>query len=289
MAVRYWNYVVGLAGLALVLALAGHSQSQPISGAPAGKVVLEQTATPSTQLKAVSSLATCDGARLGEDARLCYERRTVEAAEKQASEAVKAAEWAAKSHGLAILQAVATVLSVVFTGWAAFAAASAARSAQRSTDMIPVLEAPYLFAVIQGENIYSAFMAASEGAPSFIESRMPKVDFRVKNYGTTPATIRKITAHLSIVGGVPIAGERAENFITHEAMIGQGDLTDKFSVPALRDMNQSDYFDFHAGNLIIVFDGSVTYSDIWHQEHTVDFTWKYNPSLRRFELLSKSL
>jgi hypothetical protein len=132
-----WLHHIAVRGcliLALTLVLSSEGRAQSNSPAPAQQAQPQQQSAPTPApvpdwAKAESDTDyykySCDRPKQREDADLCEQRRMAKAAEDSVW-------WAALQTTLGILGFLAVVLSLVFTGWAAIAAAHAAEAAQAS-------------------------------------------------------------------------------------------------------------------------------------------------------------
>jgi hypothetical protein len=127
--------VRGCLTLAMCLPLSGHGSAQSNNAGPPQQAQQQQpSAQPSPspvaeQAKTESDTgyykASCDHPKSREDDDLCQQRRMAQAAED-------AVWWAALQTKLGIAGFFAVIASLFFTGWAAVAAASAAKSAEKA-------------------------------------------------------------------------------------------------------------------------------------------------------------
>lgn len=288
---RNGRYRFAFGGLVLALLLVGHSVGQPTSNGPnRDPAPKQQSADPKqavTEKQTQPPTTTCDGSKPGEGDDLCYERRGVEAAEQQAAEAANAGRMSAKSFWLGVLQAGATVLSVFFTGWAALAAAHAARSAKQAVDVIPILERAYPFIVIEEETIQRSLSSYAQDNTIVTTSvgPTPKLRFSVKNYGRTPARILDIVGHFRIVRTPPTIDSGDKTFIPYESMLATGDKTDPpFEVSLDHSLVAADYLAIHNGTATIWFTGWISYRDMWGKDDSAMFAWRWNARLKKLVL-----
>jgi hypothetical protein len=282
---RYGRVVAAIGGLAVAVALAGHAAGQSIGQSPdqkpATKVQDSLQPNPPGEEKAKAPSAGCEGAKAGEDAQLCFERRAVEAAEHQAYEADRSGRFLVRNFWLGTVQAVATILSVFFTAWAAVAAARAARSAQVAADAIPVLERADLFSEVVSASINSAIEGALR--PSLRLDACPSVILRFKNFGKTPASLSSGEIFITYTGpGARLEGSGSSAWpVNNRHVLAAGESTDEVHWHLGDDLNrrQAEALKSGAGKLRVW--GWMVYLDVWEREHECAVGWTYSAFFQR--------
>jgi hypothetical protein len=129
-----------IAASAVLLAYEGHTQSNP----PTPPTQAEQQTAPTSPTPSAPNPqaqpeyyeASCRRPKTREDAELCEQRRSAQAAED-------AVWWAAFQTKLGVAGFITVLLSLIFTGWAAIAASRAARAAADSVKVARTADRPH--------------------------------------------------------------------------------------------------------------------------------------------------
>lgn len=280
---RYGGYCAALGGLAVGTAALAQV---PAKIGEAGEASAQRQGSPPAASSVEAGKPVQDTGASREGSPNAYEREAL-ALDRAANRiAEKANRIAQHQAGLNFWQIVLNIAVMAFTGWAAVAAGRAARSAQQAVDVIPILEAAYPFVVIERDDVKHILGHIQE--PGYFPDPRASVWFLVKNYGSTPATIVSIVAHLRIVSKQPRASSVEENFITYETMLGQGDKTHVFEAKTPNIITVADFFDIHNGSAAVHFSGWVQYLDVWDRAYTLNFGWKWNPTLQQFDLVHQA-
>ena len=173
---------------------------------------------------------------------------------------------------IAFLQAVLTVLALVFTGWAAFAASKAARAAERS--------------VRQAENAATielrAYLHVQSVDVIWSADNRPAFDIVCANTGQTPARWFELSAWAlprEVGAGVPQA-PGPHRFSRWPVPVGGGSERSARVMPEGAE-NLDLIRDFAAGGSAIFALGVLRYEDVFGIVHTEEFSaFKRTPSGR---------
>lgn len=203
--------------------------------------------------------------------------------------------WASSNHDA--IEALAAIISVIFTVvlvganislWrvtrtAANAAKEAADAASVSAKAVAVVERAYVYPIIIAHGaindcIQSAFAWANDGTPSPVTTELT---YRFKNFGKTPAVLKSAfvgfgAAPLGALIGVSIPESvLAYSEETHT-------LVSQMWVGVT--CNQAQHILAYTGHFC--FDGTVTFDDIWGNEHTTEFYFVWDKEINRMTLRS---
>jgi hypothetical protein len=178
----------------------------------------------------------CESPKSAEEANFCEQRRSAAAAEQQAIWGREQALWArtqtwlsAGQVVLGIVGLVAVVVTLIYTARAAKAATEAAQSAAMSAAVAVNAERPYVFI----EDIELKPIPLPHGKDRTDPGDLFSVTFIFKNYGRTPAFVRRIGWGFEVSDGksLPTKPEyRLADNLTIEAVVQEG-KTLKFPVP----------------------------------------------------------
>ena len=134
-----------------------------------------------------------------EDAEFCEQWRSANAAEQsvfwsgeQAFWTKSQADWTERQYYLGIVGLFAVAASLFFTGWAAVAAAHAAKSADASVRLQTDLESPFVYPVIKGNPLPDIYgkLANQDNPRSPFTTTNPVVHCALRNHGRTPALLQ---------------------------------------------------------------------------------------------------
>lgn len=257
----------------LLVSLSGEGGAQPNDGSPAKQPQSnEQNASPAgmppnpekpqavpvpqqQEPERAAYDPRCDKPKDREDSDLCEQRRMSKAAEE-------AAWWAAFQSKLGIAGFVAVVLSLFFTGWAAVAAARAARAAQKSADAIPHIERAYVFFWDVQRRDFS--FVPRPGRTVVIPTSGQNVIYR--NCGKTPAVIVKTKLECDVFTQPPNPASAPEKTLPSGAVIGAGDDWPRGKV----DVSKEKIERAKSEGAEIYLYGEITYRDIFKNEQR---TW----------------
>lgn len=220
----------------------------------------------------------CDRPKDREDADLCEQRRMSKAAEE-------AAWWAAFQSKLGIAGFVAVVLSLIFTGWAAWAssgaalaAAKSANAAQKSADVSEEafrrLERPYLF--VQFDNMSTHHLKIK-----FVPHGVPYLTFKLANFGKMPAVLRSVSVGLLNNPTFPLISTFSIEKKFYE-VIEPGAVTKDHRITVTDGAIGEPFLGAAATQLILY--GLITYEDPTGAVHSDSFCMRGLPSASGFEI-----
>jgi hypothetical protein len=195
---------------------------------------------------------------------------------------------AASAIGTAIFTVAlfgANLLLWIVTRTAANAAKKAADAANVSAKAVAIVERAYVYPVIIGhgaveECIKSALVFYDEvGKEDVPALETAEITYRLKNFGKTPAIVK--TAFVGF--GVATVGALIGVSITESVLASleeTGPLVSQMQVGITRKQAQN----ILAYTAHVCFEGNVTFVDIWGNEHTTDFYFVWDKSIRRMAL-----
>jgi hypothetical protein len=190
---------------------------------------------------------------------------------------------------LAIFTALLAIVSstqIVFLIRTDKTARIAAEAADRSAKAIAVVEQAYVYPVIIA---HGAIEECIRNALVFYEGDHTKDDvptpetaeitFQFKNFGKTPAILKSAF----VAFGVPPHGALIGIAIA-ESVLASLEETGPLNSQMLVGINrkQAQHILVHTGH--ICFEGDVTFDDIWGNEHTTEFYFKWDIEIRRMAL-----
>jgi hypothetical protein len=199
-------------------------------------------------------------------------RRSIEVAERAVNAAATGVEVASQSASLAGANAEAAVRS----------ADASAMSAKAAETALIARERPYLLLVVGDTNFAAAIDSAILG-----QATRPALHFTVKNYGQTPAILKRINAELALRRAAPEEiGEAGDLAIPAEVVLLPGAATAAIERPATLALDRAAAESLRSGSEFLWFYGRVVYDDMHQAEHETRFLWRYDGHTERFAPIS---
>lgn len=279
---RYGRYRAALGGLIAAFAIfSGYAygdQAKQAVGAPSAKTKQQSGKVPSGETaqhvkqNPRTSAEGCGKPYSPIESTDCAEVRSAAAAEAQA-------EATRDQLQLGWWQVWGLIASFGVSSIAAVAAAVAAREATKATAQIPILERAYPYVVIKSHDTERALMSGAESSAVMSKGGRATVQFLVKNYGKTPATLLDIFAEVLVTGTGRVRDVKGD-FFPKEVVLGESDETEAFDATMDLDIWADEFFAIHHGSQHLIFMGWVRFRDVWGEDHTAPFSWRYNPIYR---------
>lgn len=268
---------LALAGL-IVSASYGEEARQPNGGATAQhdaqQVKPAPPAPPAVPQNRAPYKPRCEAPKDADEATLCQEREAVDVARE-------ANRISAQNFWLSLLALGALI-------WTLFETRRAATAATEAVKAIPILEAAYPFVVIESLNIKRVLSDAATAAPHIAgPEHRPSVNFSIKNYGATPATILGIEIDLLMMSAPAKVHTRDTDHIPNEVMLNTGDTSDIFTATLGLPLYSPEALRIMDGRYALRLSGFVNYSDIWNRRWSVNCLWRYNVTQDKLTLVAQ--
>jgi hypothetical protein len=200
----------------------------------------------------------CNQPKNAEDGNFCQQRRAAKAGEDAARAGEDAAVIAKDQLNLSYWGFGGLVLTVIFTGWAAVAAARAAKAAQKSADSLPNIERAYVFFWDVERRDFS--FTPTPGRTVVIPTSGQNVIYR--NCGKTPAVIVKTKLGCDVFAQPPNPADAPEKTLPSGAVIGASDDWPRGKV----DVSKEKIERAKSEGAAVYLYGEITYRDIFKNE-----------------------
>ncbi len=180
--------------------------------------------------------------------------------------------------------------TLVFTGWAARTASRSAKAAEDAVEALPTIERAYLFPEITNSDAIGAVIIAATGG-TFAPGAPPagiagaqhtaEVSFKIKNFGKTPAVLKRVSAELGIA---PLKSQLV--LPIQNPVLGPHEETRSFNRAMERGLTQEEAFRISTLTAQIALVGAVTFDDIWGRHWETRFHYGWDTSTNSFTLHS---
>jgi hypothetical protein len=152
----------------------------------------------------------------------------------------------------------------------------AAVAAQKSAEVLPVIEGAYVYPDILGENIASNLQNL---AHPMVTSRALRLEFQFKNFGKTPAILHHFQADLIHFDQGHMRSKDAEGRIAKKIVLGAGEA-EKLQTE-IGDFGKEEAASVMAGHTRLSFTGYVVYGDVFGNKWGYSFDWEFSPTQGR--------
>ncbi len=204
----------------------------------------------------------CEHPPTRDDAEYCADAKAAVAANESA-------QWAFWQLIVGALGVGAVVATLVYTARAANAARVAAQA-------IPILERPYVYSEMVGEDCYVHLLHTIEGNGDIFGATI-----KLKNYGKTPARLLHGEFEFMIRNQSLEVRKNTSWPIKYKHVLGEGEAGDEQTYWLPRALSVREAQSVIAGTDQLMLLGWFTYLDPWDVTQTGWIGWTYNPVLQR--------
>jgi hypothetical protein len=152
----------------------------------------------------------------------------------------------------------------------------AAAAAQKSAEVLPVIEGAYVYPDILAENIASNLQNLEH---PMIVNRVLRLEFQFKNFGKTPAILHHFQADLIHFDQGHVRSKDAEGRIAKKVVLGAGEAEQLQT--EIGDFSKAEAGSVMAGQTHLSFTGYVVYGDVFGNKWGYSFDWQFSPTQGR--------
>jgi hypothetical protein len=152
-------------------------------------------------------------------------------------------------------------------------------AAKVAAENIPIVERAYVYPLIVVEKIFDAIKNVQKDMDP--TSYIPRVEFKLKNYGKTAAFIVEIHGYLTCVGETPVVRDTDDWHISYEVALEPNGTTETFFADLNPYLTKDEADEIAEGTVELRFSGWVAFKDVWGDERWQHFTWLWNHTKRR--------
>lgn len=243
--------------LALAVAWVIFSAAQALAQSPTESVVKNRLAVEPHRLEEAAARCEDPGAHNG--SQLCAQWAAANAARESAAISLQSLRWSIGGF-------IALLLTLVASGWAAWAATKAARAAERSIELADASAKRQLRSYLVAKNFQLKNVEAGQA---------PVLTYEVKNVGQTPAyNVRVLAERFETAEGECVSKVKRRfspvKGPISETVLGSGDASRcgfVFDAP----LNSDQVAGIRAGTRCVGVFGVISYRDIFKRRHLVTF------------------
>jgi hypothetical protein len=278
------HYVVALGAVILALSLSAQGLASPSKPSPQAEA--ENAAATSTQTPLPAAKSGPNNSTASDDICGQYPQKinSPDCASIRSAKATEIQAVATRDQvQLGLIQAIGLWLSIFVTMAATVYAAKAAKAAAQATEVIPLLERAYVYAIIETENVAATLDHVKRlKATNQVAKGAPVATVVFKNFGKTPAILVGGEVWMGLIG-VTRVGNTTDLPIKYRYVLGEGEESDPFNVTLDPPLTRDEALQIESGRCGLYIGGFLTYRDIWGCDHPCHVRFSYNPGLKRLD------